>query len=127
MSSLFPCNRSSRKPPNRYWWSRRALCLLRPCSNRKPLRSRNNLFRRQWLRRQSLPRQKVLLYLHGGAYMNPPTSFHFKMLANLARGTGSMAAESALRGGISPSGWETVMRHRWTQVPLRRARRASSR
>ena len=40
---------------------------------------------------QDKPRQKVLLYLHGGAYMNPPTSFHFKMLANLARGTGSMA------------------------------------
>ena len=40
---------------------------------------------------QDKPRQKVLLYLHGGAYMNPPTSFHFKMLTNLARGTGSMA------------------------------------
>lgn len=41
--------------------------------------------------RQSLPHQKVLLYLHGGAYLNPPTSMHFKMVDHLARSTRSMA------------------------------------
>ena len=41
--------------------------------------------------RQPVPRQNVLLYLHGGAYMNPPTSMHFKMVDHLARGTHAMA------------------------------------
>lgn len=35
------------------------------------------------------PEQPVILYLHGGAYMNQPVSFHFKMVSNLAAGIGA--------------------------------------
>lgn len=41
--------------------------------------------------RLRLPNQKVLLYLHGGAYMNPPTSLHFQMVNELAQGSHAMA------------------------------------
>ena len=37
--------------------------------------------------KQDIPDQKVILYLHGGAYMNPPTPMHFKMLSNITSGT----------------------------------------
>lgn len=35
------------------------------------------------------PDQPVILYLHGGAYMNQPTSFHFKMLSHIASSLGA--------------------------------------
>ena len=35
--------------------------------------------------------QQVLVYLHGGAYMNPPSPLHFKMAARIAREVGAMA------------------------------------
>lgn len=33
--------------------------------------------------------QPAILYLHGGAYMNQPVSFHYKMVAHLAAGIGA--------------------------------------
>lgn len=35
------------------------------------------------------PKQQVILYLHGGGYVNPPTIFHYRMLGKLARKTGA--------------------------------------
>lgn len=35
------------------------------------------------------PDQPVILYLHGGAYMNQPVSFHFKMVSHIAASIGA--------------------------------------
>ena len=35
------------------------------------------------------PEQPAILYLHGGAYMNQPVSFHYKMVSHLAAGIGA--------------------------------------
>lgn len=42
-----------------------------------------------WNRRKT-PHQKVILYLHGGAYMNPPVAFHFQMADHLAQESRAM-------------------------------------
>ena len=35
------------------------------------------------------PDQPAILYLHGGAYMNQPVSFHYKMVAHFAAALGA--------------------------------------